>query len=166
MDVDVATFEGLIERLINNAIFRSKRGQLRLGHTPAQSGLRGACFAQALEKRLTESVDVIGSAVGQGMFDGVPGSFDGVELGSVRGQAFEMQPRILPTELTQGPRIVNGSAVPHHDDVTTQVTQQVPEEIVDLVLRDVLRMHPEYNPSRRLFGLTDKPPITEMRSRR
>ena len=120
-----------------------KRGQLGLRHTPAQRGLRGTCFAQALEQRLTESVDVIGSAVGQGVFDGVPGSFDGVELGSVRGQALQMQPRIFPTEVTQGLRIVNGGAVPHHDDVTAQVTQQVPEEIVDLVLRDVLRMHTE-----------------------
>src|SRR6185312_16488031 len=31
-----------------------KRGQLGLGHTAAQRGLRGACFAQALEKRVTE----------------------------------------------------------------------------------------------------------------
>ena len=72
-----------------------KRGQLGLRHTAAQRGLRSACFAQALEQRLTESVDVIGSAVGQGVFDGVPGRFDGVELGCVRGQAFQMQPRIF-----------------------------------------------------------------------
>jgi len=36
-----------------------KRGQLGLRHTAAQRGLRRARFAQALEKRVTESVDVI-----------------------------------------------------------------------------------------------------------
>jgi hypothetical protein len=44
---------------------QQKMGQFGLRHTTAQRGLRGACFAQALEKRVTESVDVIGSAVGQ-----------------------------------------------------------------------------------------------------
>jgi len=67
---------------------QTAKGQLGLRHTTAQRGLRRACFAQALEERSTEIVDVIGSAVGQRVFDGMPAGFDGAELGSVGGQAF------------------------------------------------------------------------------
>src|SRR5262245_13101592 len=123
-----------------------KRGQFGLRHTAAQGCLRGTCVAQALEHRATEVVDVIGSAVGQWVFDGVPGGFDGVELGSVGRQAFQVQPWIYAEEVTQGLWIVNSGAVPDHNDMAAQMPQQVPQEIVDLVLRDVFRMHTEVQP--------------------
>ena len=78
----IARRHGIIDCRINNAIFNTKKGQLRLRHTAAQGCLRGTCFAQALEQRATEVVDVIGSAVSQWVFDGVPGGFDGLSWGA------------------------------------------------------------------------------------
>jgi len=67
----------------------------------------------------------------------MPAASMGLSLGRVGGEAFQMQSRIFPAEVTQGLPIVNGGAVHTTIDMTAQVTQQVPEEVVDLVLRDV-----------------------------
>lgn len=101
---------------------------------------------QAAEQGTTEVVDIFGSAVCQRVFDGVPGGLDGVELWSVGGQAFQIQPGILAAQLAQGLRIVNGGAVPHDADAPAQVTQQIPQEVIGLVLGDILRMHTEVQP--------------------
>ena len=42
---------------------------------------------QALEQSATEIVDVLGAAVGKRVLGGMPSGLDGVELGSVGGQA-------------------------------------------------------------------------------
>lgn len=101
--------------------------------TAAQRSLRGTRLAQTVEHSAPELPDVIGAAIGQRKLCGVPSGLDRIELGSVGWQALQMQPRVFPAEITQGPRIMNGGAVPHHDDVTAQVAQQVPQEVVDLI---------------------------------
>src|SRR5882724_9833154 len=70
-------------------------------------------------------------------------SLDRIELRRVGRQALQMQPWILTAEVAQTPGVVNRGAIPYHDDVTAQMTQQIPQKVVDLVLRDVLRVHTE-----------------------
>ncbi len=80
-----------------------KRGQFGLSYTAAQRSLGGAGRAQALEQCAPESVDIIGSAVGERVLGDVPGGLDGVELRSGGGQTLQMQPRISSQRFAQRP---------------------------------------------------------------
>ena len=72
-----------------------------------------------------------------------PHSFVRVELGSVRGKAFQMKPRKLPTEILYGESAVGADVVPDDDDVAAELLQQMTKERDDLRLSDVLSMNLE-----------------------
>jgi len=103
-------------------------------------------LAQALEQVDAELLDIVRSAVGQRMFGMVPGSLNRVELRGVGGQALQMQARVA---CAQGRQVgfragcVDGRAVPDHDDLSAKMLEQVPEKVVDLLVRDILRMQTE-----------------------
>jgi len=86
----------------------------------------------------THRGDVIGAAVGETPFGVGPDGFVGVELRGVARKAFEMQPRKPATDFPNPFSFVNAGVVPNHDDVSAEVAQQVPEELADLVVPDVL----------------------------
>lgn len=71
----------------------------------------------------------------------MPGGLDGIELGSVGGQVLQVKGWIFAQQIAQGLSIVDRGVVPHDDHVTAQMSEQVPEEIVDLLLGDVLGVH-------------------------
>ncbi len=115
--------------------------QLGLQHAATQGGLRTAGLAQAAEQCAPEVIDILGPAIGQRKLGGMPGGFDGVELGSVGGQVLQVKSRIFAQQNAQGLAVVDRGVVPHDDHVTAQMSEQVPQEIVDLLLRDVVGMH-------------------------
>lgn len=46
----------------------------------------------------------------------------------------------MPTEISNGFSSMNLCAVPEHDDVTSEVSQQMPQEVTHLCLADVAGM--------------------------
>ena len=120
-----------------------KIGQLGLQNTATQGGLRTTGLAQAAEPCAPEVVNILGPAVGQRKLDGMPGGFNGVELGGVGGQILHVKSRIFAQQIAQGLAIVDRGVVRHDDHVTAQMSEPVPQEIVDLLLSDILGVHTE-----------------------
>ena len=97
-------------------------------------------ISKCAEKMATHRCDVVGATVGESAFGVGPDRFVGVELRGVGRKAFEMQSRKPATDFSNPFSFVNAGVVPNHDDVPAEVAQQVPEELADLVVPDVLRM--------------------------
>ena len=136
----------------------ANKGAVRIGwRAAAQSGLIGARLAQSFQQRAAEIVDVLSATVGERVRGGMPGGFDGVGLRGIGGEPLQIQPRVFAQQLAQGPRIVDGGAVPHHDHVAAQMAQQIRERIVDLLLRYILRMHPKVEPQSPSLGAHRQP---------
>ncbi len=70
-----------------------KKGQFGLFDATAQDTLGGARFSQADQQCTTQFGDAVRLTIGEWVLDGVPGRFDGVKLGRVGGQFFQLQPR-------------------------------------------------------------------------
>lgn len=85
----------------------------------------------------------------------MPRGFDWIEFRRVGGQLLQMQARVLVTKLMQALAVVDRGTVPYDDDMAAKMFEQVPEEVVDLVARDVLRVKPEVAPKPLALG-TDR----------
>ena len=53
--------------------------------------------------------------------------------------------------------MMDRGAVPDHDDVTAKMLQQIPEEVVHFIARDVLRVQPEVEPKPAALRADGKP---------
>lgn len=106
--------------------------------TPPKAALGPLDVSKRAEKVATHRDDVVGATVGESGFGVGPDGFVGVELRGVGRKAFEMQPRKPATDFSNPFSFVNAGVVPDHDDVPAEVAQQVPEELADLVVPDVL----------------------------
>lgn len=80
----------------------------------------------------------VGPAVRQGVLREIPDTLIGVELGSVSGEAVEVQTRIPVLQRPDGVAAVDRAVVPDHDHGAAQVAQQITEEGADLGVPDVL----------------------------
>jgi hypothetical protein len=89
-------------------------------------------------KVTTDCGDVVGATIGEASFGVGPDGFVGVELWGIGRKKFEMQPREPAADFPNRFSFVNAGVVPDHDDVPPEVTQQVPEELADLAVPDVL----------------------------
>ena len=94
-------------------------------------------------KATTQRGDVVWAAVGEPPFGVGPDGFVGVELRGIGRKGFEMQPGKLMADFANSFSFVNARVVPHDEDVSTEVAQQIPEEFADLVVPDVLRVASE-----------------------
>ena len=103
----------------------------------AQLALRSAHAFEAAEHRLAELPDVIGSAVGQGPLGEMPCGFNRIELRGVSGQTLQMQARISSEQIGVLPGSMDGSAIPHEHHMAAQMTQQVVQKVMDLLMADV-----------------------------
>lgn len=83
----------------------------------------------AVEDVVGELVEVGGTAVGEGIgLEPTPEVFDGVQFGGISRQEFEMQPRMASHELSYFGAAMGWQAVPHEDDVTGQLPQELLEK--------------------------------------
>ena len=57
-----------------------------------------------------------------------------------------MQAWMAPTDVGDGPPMVNRASIPDEDDVTPEVTQQVTQEDRDFDIREIVRMQVEVEP--------------------
>ena len=94
--------------------------------------------SKCAEKVATHRGDVVGATIGETPFGVGPDGFVGVELRGVGRKEFEMQPWETAADLPNPFSFVNAGVVPDHDDVPAEVAQQVPEELADLVVPDVV----------------------------
>ncbi len=105
---------------------------------PPKAALVSFDVSKCAAKVATHCGDVVGATVGKSAFGVGPDGFVGVELRGVGREAFEMQPRKPATDFPDPVPFVNAGVVPDHDDVPAEVAQQVPEELADLIVPDVL----------------------------
>jgi len=131
-----------------------------LANAAAQISLRATQLVQAVEQVDTELLDVVRSAIGQRMFGKVPSCLDRVELRGVGRQTLKVQAWVT---CAQGREVrvragcVDRGAIPDHDDVSAKMLEQVPEKIVDLLVRDILRMQTEVETQAPALGADRQP---------
>lgn len=125
---------------------RQKRGQIGLRNTAAQYALGGAGFSQAAKQRAAELRNIVGLTVREWVLHGMPGGFDRVQFRCVGGEFLQMQSRVLVAELMQAFAIMDLRTVPDDDDMAAKMFEQVPEKVLNLIARDVLRVKPEVEP--------------------
>ena len=146
-------------------MFSAKIGQLGFQNTATQGGLRTTGLAQAAEQCAPEVVNMLGPAVGQRKLGGMPGGFNGVELGGVGGPILQVKSQIFAQQIAQGLAIV---------DQGVCLTRRSRDRADG---GDGARGNRRPPPERYswgacgstglgdgVFGLTDNPPITEIRS--
>lgn len=117
-----------------------------MANAAAQVSLRATQLMQTLELVDTELLDIFRSAIGQWMFGKVPGCLNLVELRGVGRQTLKVQARVTCTqgrEVRVGAWCVDRGAIPDHDDVSANMFDQLSEKIVDILVRDILRMQTE-----------------------
>ena len=105
---------------------------------PPKASLRSFEVAKRAVKVTTHRGDVVRATVGETPFGVGPDGFVGIELRGVGRKTFEMQPRKLAADFSNPFSFVNAGVVPDHDDMPPEVAQQVPEELADLIVPDVL----------------------------
>ena len=57
----------------------------------------------------------------------MPCRLDRIELGRIRGQFLQMEPRVSIADCIQALAMVYRGAAPDHDDVTAKMFEQIPE---------------------------------------
>ncbi len=91
----------------------------------------------------SEFVLGIRAPVGEGLFRQLPDAFVGVELGCVAREVVQMKARkTIPQDPDRFP-LVDRSVVPEQEDRTSQMTQEITQELAHLGVLDVLRMQME-----------------------
>lgn len=120
-----------------------KRGQIGLRDATAQHALRGTSCSQTLKQGTAELWNIVGLTVRQRLLHGMPCGFDRIEFGCVGGQLLQVQARVLVAELLQAFPMVDRRTVPDDDDVAAKMFEQVPEKVLNLIVRDVVRVKPE-----------------------
>lgn len=87
-----------------------------------------------------------GPPLARGSLALLPARLDRIELRGIGRRAFQVQARVA---CAQGRQIrvragrVDGGAVPDHDDMSTKMLEQIPEKVVDFLMRNVLRIQAE-----------------------
>ncbi len=125
---------------------RQKGGQFRLMDAPPEFGLGGAQASTSLAQGGLQFIQIVGASIGQVVVHLVPHAFIGVEFGRIGGEAFEVEPREPTAEHADRLALVGLAVVPDHDDVATQVTEQMAQEPADLGLLNVLAVKPAVQP--------------------
>jgi len=113
-------------------------GQLGLKDAAPQSFRRASNLINGSDDRLHQLVYIERATVGEVPFGQRPNALIGVEVGSVGGKGFEVQPRVAAEELGERRAGVGGGVVQQNDDRTAEVAQQFLEKEADFFLPDVV----------------------------
>ena len=90
-----------------------------------------------------ESIQVVGSAIGQAGLGIGPNAFVGIQLRGVGREKLEVEPREAAAQRSDRFALVDRGIVEDHDHVPPQVAQQMAEEIADVSVADVVAMATE-----------------------
>ena len=80
----------------------------------------------------------VGPSIGKPLLRELPDTFIRVELGRIAGEVVEVQTGERAAQRPDRIPLVNGAAIPHEDDRSSQVAQQSTKEGADLGVLDVL----------------------------
>ena len=115
-------------------------------NTRPEQRLRAPDFPDRPMHSFPEVLEVLGSRVGQSPFGLGPDELIGVELWSVGRERVDVEARMpLDKDADEG-TAMDRTAVPQQNDVTSQVSEQMPEEADDLQAGDVGRVKPRVEP--------------------
>lgn len=109
---------------------------------PPKLRLRSPKIAESSVKRRGQFVEIIGASIGQCVVHLVPYGFVGVEFRRIGRETLQVNSRELATEFADRFTLVRLAVVPDHNDLATQVTKQMAEELTPLGWRDVLAVKP------------------------
>jgi len=107
---------------------RQKGGQLGLLNAPAEEVWGGSQAAYFVGQHVHQRGLRVRPAVGQEVFEMIPDSFVGVQLGSVRGEGHQMQTACASEEFLHWIAAMDRAVVQQHDQMTTDLTQEMPQE--------------------------------------
>lgn len=96
------------------------------------------CFHR-LEDGEHQLGQIVGPTVREFLLGQFPDAFVGVEFWRIGRKPLEMKPPGSSTELADEPAAVRIATVPQHEEVTTDLAQQLSQEVPDLLLSNVLR---------------------------
>jgi len=117
-----------------------KKGQVGLADASPKA-LRRAADAVKRPPQLPPQLALgIGTPVREPLLRELPDAFVRVELGSIGGEAMEVQPGEDATQRTDRLPFVNASVVPHEDDGSSEMAKQMSQEGAGLGVLDVFRM--------------------------
>lgn len=117
--------------------WQTKR-EVRLQDAAAQQSVGPTNPFECPEHVADQLGERVGAPVGQRAFGMDPHAFVRVELGGVAGEVLEVQPALAAAERPQSGGGVNPGVVEQDEDVAPQVTEQLAQEGIDLVLRNVV----------------------------
>ena len=83
---------------------------------------------------------VVGSPVGERLLRKLPHAFVGVELRSVAGKVVQVEPRESTAQGTDRLALVDGGTIPEQNHGAAEMAEQMPDELADLGMLDVLRV--------------------------
>ena len=99
----------------------------------------------------------IRTPVGEGLLGQLPDAFVGVELGCVAREVVQLKARKTTTQGADRFPLVDRSVVPDQEDRTSQMTEEVTQELAHLGMLDVLQMETEVE-SKVTTAWTDRDP--------
>ena len=105
----------------------------------------------------SEFVLGIRASVGEGLFRQLPDAFVGVELGCVAREVVQVKARKATTQGADRFPLVDRSVVPDQEDRTSQMPEEVTQELAHLGMLDVLQMETEVE-SKVTTAWTDRDP--------
>ena len=105
---------------------------------PEVATVASDCFHR-LEDSEHQLGQIVGPTVRESLLGQFPHAFVGIEFWCVGRKPQEMKSPGSCTELADEPAAVRIATVPQHEDVTTDLSQQLSQEVPNLLLSDVLR---------------------------
>jgi len=104
----------------------------------AQERLGGRQPADFIGQHVHQFVLRVWTAVGQEALEVVPDAFVRVQVGSVRGEGHQMKPARAGEEVLHRIAAMDGAVVQQHDQMTTDLTQEMAQERLRLCPLDVV----------------------------
>jgi len=90
-----------------------------------------------------EGIQIVGPTIGQTGLGIGPHAFVWIELRRVGREGLEVEPRVAATQLPNRFALVDRGIVEDRDDLASQVSQQVAEEVADVGVADIVAMATE-----------------------
>ena len=88
--------------------------------------------SNGFDNRVFQLLNIVRKEVGQlTMFGVTPHGFDGVEIGSIRGKPFDLQPIGAAVQQFSGGRAVNRPTIPHENQLAAELAVQMSNKLHD-----------------------------------
>ena len=114
-----------------------------MGNAPSEIATVGANGLQGFDQGDHQFRDIMSLAIRESLLRKLPDSLVGVELRCVGRKALQVNPLGASAELAHELASMGIAAVPQHEDVAADLTEQLSQEVTGLELSDVFRVELE-----------------------